>query len=440
MNDFTQGFGTGAVPHQPDARDWQIGLLPGVAGVALNDLAEEIDHTQFVWSIENQGPLPACQSYSVAMEQSAYEKMEGDVLRFDGAKIYWDNGGNGKDGIPSARVLKYAVDSGLPILGAQQARKLQSYAFTQSVEDIHRALCAGHLVVVAALLPADWWKGDCESMVMTGAYHQFLICKSNRVARRFGIANSWGRSWGRGGFGSIVWDYFTQQNNQNGYFYAYTTIDVIEHGAQPINAPVIVGYTDMNGNPISHYTPGFPFHIVGNGFGSDAGWARLGTLDLKILGWSDREVACTLSDSDSLKPFYGKASAVSLGVKSFPGTVSGPPLTLDMYVPLPLPTPTPKPDPVKITRIRMKVSMTRKLPLLGGGGVIIITVTNELTGALLERVPLRMTLNGRDYGTHLTSRVGTASFAITKEQFHGVAIVSVDDPHYQKLSSPITLG
>jgi hypothetical protein len=238
LHAFTKGYGTGAVPRLPDARDFDLGKLPSVTGA----VPDEVNLSQYCWVILNQGSLPACVAYSIAQMQSTYEFMdEKETLTFDGSRIYYENGGDGLNGIPTARVLKYGVDKGLPILASTQGRRLQSYAYTLSPDVVCQALAAKRLCVVASLLPSDWWDGDCYSMtIVPNTYHQYLITGYNRPRKRFYIANTWGRNWGINGFGSIGWDFLTQQNNQNGYVYFYATTDYLETQPNPVPVPTPV--------------------------------------------------------------------------------------------------------------------------------------------------------------------------------------------------------
>ena len=276
--EITQGFGTGALLHQPDARDYDIARIPEVAAFLAGDLAlpDVVSYRSLIRHVYNQGSLPSCVAHSTAGMQTIYQQMEKDtqIRIYDAEAVYWENGGTGHAGIPTIRVLQYAKDHGLPekMDGATTRRnRIESYAFTTDIDTICAALAAGHLVVFAMLLPVDFRAGDAVSPIRSTSYHQVVAIGYDRIERRLHFLNSWGANFGNGGCGSIPFDYLTADNNQNRYFYAYTTRDVLDANQLPDPTRVIVGIEDLRGNPRRELIERDQFVIRGRGFGSRIG-------------------------------------------------------------------------------------------------------------------------------------------------------------------------
>lgn len=234
-----RGYGTGAKPRQYDARDWKLEKAPSVAQALAAPTPDAVDHSKWCSVVYNQGSVPACVAASICGEQSAYQSMDDNEpgLIFDWNKVYVDCGGNGKNGIYTNVALKYAVDQGLPTISPLTRRKLASYAYTTDIAVICAALAAGHLCVFAWLLPTDFWQGDCGHGQPTNNYHQTVAVGYDRPHATLKFLNSWGKGYGKQGFGTVPFSYLTANGNQSSMFYAYSTADVFEKQT-PAPAPL----------------------------------------------------------------------------------------------------------------------------------------------------------------------------------------------------------
>src|SRR6266496_5541103 len=126
----TKNFGTGALPHPYDTRNYQIERIPEVATITTPPPV--VDYSQYVWTVYNQGPLPACVTFSEAGMLSIYDKWNEKIERaFDPTAVYWELGGDGSHGVSTGAALKYAVDKGFPVANSSQRDPIASYAFTR---------------------------------------------------------------------------------------------------------------------------------------------------------------------------------------------------------------------------------------------------------------------------------------------------------------------
>src|SRR5438477_9240877 len=112
--DFSQ-YGTGALPLAPDWRDFLLHKEPCVAEM-LPQVPDSYSLRQYhVGAAYNQGSEPSCVAFSSCGMESLYEVMERKQwLTFDGHELYRANGGDGRNGVDTRRVLQYMVDTGLP--------------------------------------------------------------------------------------------------------------------------------------------------------------------------------------------------------------------------------------------------------------------------------------------------------------------------------------
>jgi hypothetical protein len=346
--DVTRGYGTGAVPHLHDARDYQISRIPGVASINPEELAGRVSFEKECWHIYNQGVLPSCVSHSQAAAHTTFQRLEGEERIYDATSVYWEVGGDGRRGVPTATVLKYAKQKGFPVAQSSLRNPIAAYAYTRNPIDIAVALSlpVPKLCVFAMLLPSDFRNGVCKSMVRTWSYHQVLAVGydfTDPKERRIIFANSWGREYGLEGFGSVLVDYLVADNYQQGYFYAYTMLDVIDGLVMPPPVAVVAGYQLTTGVPVPIGSEGLPvlqpgqqFVIVGKGFGQKIGTVRLGLDVLRQLSWSDTQIVAVAPESSV--DITGKIEVLPAGTNVW---LSGPQIKVLKRVVVPVPTPDP---------------------------------------------------------------------------------------------------
>lgn len=296
-NKITHNYACGALPLFSDARDFQMEKIPGVAAALAASLPDYVDYSQYISYVYSQGTIPCCVAASTAGLQTLYQKIEGEERIYDFLSVYWEVGGDGRRGVPTRTVLDYAREKGMPVLSTpSQRNRIESYAFTRDLDTVIAALAAGRLPVFAMLLPEDVWEGNSQSMVMTDNYHQVLAVGYDQKARRLYYLNSWGERFGKRGVGSIPFEFLTQVEGQRGYFYAYTTVDVIDAVMKSAPLRVITGYRLENGEPTTVIEQGKPLFIEGKGFGElrqgPVSVAFDGKSPVKIASWTDTLICC----------------------------------------------------------------------------------------------------------------------------------------------------
>ena len=436
MDDVTRGFGTGSLPHQPDARDFDMARLPGVAEMLAGALPSVVDHSAFVYKILNQGSLPSCVAHSSVAAEMLYRNREGGFKdTYDPVKVYYDVGGDGVRGVPSARVLQYAQEQGFPIVSSDKRTRIGSYAFTRDLNVVCAAIAAGHVCVIAMMLPTDWWKGDSAGGSYTTNYHQVLVSGYDRREDPLGRLrgpNSWGTSFGVNGFYSVPSAFLLQNNNQGGAFYSYTTVDFLDGGAAPDPVRVIVGIETLAGVPINRITSGDRYLIRGKGFGAKAGQVLEGSVATGMRNataidlWSDTEIRVT---AGKFTADFDNGNITVLG----PATTAQDTFILTREnvqfrsgAVIPIPSPTPKPA---ISEYRSTTST-----LIGSIGVaenreIEIVFDSSSTANFLNR-PMRAFWGTQEMtivGKLLPNRLRVRLPSILVSQSLPVAIVMQDD-------------
>lgn len=239
------GHGTGALYREPDARDWQLILLPEVQA-ALPELPGSfmVLPMAAVQVKYNQGARPSCVSESECGAKSIEDFQDTSIWnRYDATELYRACGGNGMNGIFTDAALRYAVGTGLLVAGSQRRFKLASYLFAPQVAGDFRRTLAAALVasgpcVVAMLLPSIFGWNSGESP--TSGYHQMCLVGYEGLGDGdYAVfLNSWGEGWGNQGFCRIAWRYLEMNGNfQNRYVYAYRMVDFIDKGTIPVPTP-----------------------------------------------------------------------------------------------------------------------------------------------------------------------------------------------------------
>src|SRR6266542_4220868 len=234
--------GTGALPLYPDPRDYEMSRIPEVRAMLEVGAPASYDLIPYVKGVYDQGQTAACVAFSTAGMKSIEDMLEHSAWNtYDAPALYAANGGTGQNGVDTRRVLQYAQDTGLLVLGATARYRIGSYAFAPRVagqfeDTLKAAVAANRPCLLALLLPQNF--GWDSSGGITQSYHQIGVCGYD--ATNVIILNSWGSWWGKNGLGRIPWSYLTQQNFQNGYVYGYTVIDALDGDLQPpINKPPV---------------------------------------------------------------------------------------------------------------------------------------------------------------------------------------------------------
>ena len=265
------GFGTGALPLLPDARDYPMERLPSVADMLQVGFPASYDLSGLVEQVYNQGALPSCVAHSTCGMKSLEDKIDRKVWNvYDAVALYQENGGNGSNGVDTRGVLQDAQANGVPLLSGGGRNRIGSYAFAPQIEGqfeatLKAAVAANEPCVLAVLLPTQF--GWDFGGAITQAYHQMCLCGYDDTWAIF--LNSWGPSFGQNGFCRLPWSYITQNNFQQLYAYAYTAIDALgpPPPPPPPPPPVSITVTGYGGTAVTaSVNANASFSILGSGF------------------------------------------------------------------------------------------------------------------------------------------------------------------------------
>ncbi len=232
--------GTGAVRHDHKLEDYAMHRIPGVAAWILTGVPDCTDLRGNVKQVYNQGPIPACVMYSLALMKSIEGALDRHAwFTYDPLAAYHEIGGDDKAGVPTRAALEYVQAKGMPVLNFGRRDRIGSYAFApqepaEFVATLKAALAAGQPCVIAARLPARF--GWDSSGPATEAYHQMCLVGYNSGSTPLGnaiIGNSWGPDWGRAGFGQLSWEYLLSDDFHHKDVYAYTCVDFIDASLKP---------------------------------------------------------------------------------------------------------------------------------------------------------------------------------------------------------------
>lgn len=240
-----EGHGTGAQKLLPDWRDFQVVRHPGIAA-ALSSFPDTYSLRQYqTGPALDQGQTGACVAASSSHVQALYEQMERKQwITFDWATLYAENGGSGDSGVNSRDVLQDMQTRGCPVLSSSDRYEISAYAFVDfsnfdlAIQTVKAAIFAKHPLVLAMLLPSDFMNGmtaGAAGSVVTSGYHQVML--GEYTSDRFGFLNSWGPFYGVNGWGSVPTEYL-RRREQNGYLYAFTTLDAVDPVPAPLPTPV----------------------------------------------------------------------------------------------------------------------------------------------------------------------------------------------------------
>lgn len=330
----------------------------------------------FIKGCYNQGSLPSCVAHSSAGMQSINEQMErGQWIIMDAVKAYYDNGGNGSNGVPTQAVLSYMQGSGMPVVGSSLRYKLSTYAFCQpmqpaGIEALKAAISTGHPCVLAMLLPSDFMNGMTagQGSVNRVAYHQ--VCCVGYTPERVTFLNSWGPGYGQNGLGSVPWSYLARPEQAN-YVYAYTEVDSPDDDIPPPPPPppppvdfTITGYQGAAA-VVQQFSGGGPLTISGTGLNDGALQILFGSSQLPVGLRSDTSVLVTLPAVEV--PICGQIKVQRGAV-----AVTGPLLVVT-------PNGAPPPPPPPVGDLQVSITISKRQTVVG----IYVTV-HDGTGGLVD--------------------------------------------------------
>src|SRR5579859_617499 len=250
--------GTGAIPLSPDSR---LKTMASFVPIETEVPSPQADLSKFVKDAYDQGVKDACVAYSIAGMQSTFQAIRNSKwLTFDAEALYCDNGGIGTNGISTLEALAWDKTNGLTDSTSKSTDKIVDFGFADpttvdGISSIKSAISAKHPCVLALLLPSDFndhfgGSGDCKGTI-TSDYHQ--VCPVGYDEERLTFLNSWGKSWGKNGIGTIAWS-FLKDPSQAGSAYAYTVTYDPQPNAKPfylkdwtdsaVVPPMKVGWSD----------------------------------------------------------------------------------------------------------------------------------------------------------------------------------------------------
>ena len=155
----------------------------------------------------DQGKLPACYAYSIAM---AIETEENGQVKLDPFKFYKETVADGRQP-HMVTALKYAKEKGVPIEGSKERFKIRSYRYVQralhpNIENIHSCIQDGKAVLISIDIgnTIDFKKLTVDGVVQP-RYKQMHALLGVDTVGLSGIvfANTWGEDYGRSGYGLV---------------------------------------------------------------------------------------------------------------------------------------------------------------------------------------------------------------------------------------------
>ena len=234
------GRNYGWKPDIPDVRDHLF-----VAQRAFSDLPMAVDLRQFCSPVEDQGSLGSCTGNAIAGALEYLDRKAGHPIDVSRLYIYYqerkiegtlkqDAGAMIRDGIKACAAVGVPMESLWPYIVAKFSskppkaadtdaaqHKITAYRRVTSLDDVLHCLADGNPVVFGFSVYESF-----ESVVVekTGIVpmpskterllggHAVLAVGYDQATQRLIVRNSWGSSWGQGGYFTLPYGYVTNRN------------------------------------------------------------------------------------------------------------------------------------------------------------------------------------------------------------------------------------
>ncbi len=206
---------TGAIKDQFDSRDYRIGDYL----TSTEELPKKIDWSGEMLPVRDQGNEPACVAFAAAAVKES-EEHEGQLSpRFLYERIKQPQGGAfprdvvkilQKEGVPPESCYPYVPNRETKPcpnwLEFAIPNRIKGYARLNTIDEMKRCLYESGSFI-AAFYINDSWVNPENGIVRAGGNitggHAVAICGYDEDKQLLKFKNSWGETWGAGGYGFI---------------------------------------------------------------------------------------------------------------------------------------------------------------------------------------------------------------------------------------------
>jgi C1A family cysteine protease len=237
-------YALGCIKDTVDSRDRPLTRLPKALKVVL---PPKVDYTPKMSPVSDQGQEGTCVGFAVVDGMKEYqEKLEWkklvqlsvryvyeearklDIFKSDeGTTIRNAMKVLNKQGVPPQSCWKYKVhQTDAPCPNADELAKpyrIQSYAYLTTLDEMRESLFVnGPFVAGVSVYDKAWTAAEKSGVVPMPAKddeqvggHAICVVGYDDKAQLFKFKNSWGKSWGKKGYGFLPYEYLKQYSMDN---------------------------------------------------------------------------------------------------------------------------------------------------------------------------------------------------------------------------------
>jgi C1A family cysteine protease len=237
-------YALGCHKDEPDSRDRPLTRLPKVLKVVL---PKKVDYTSKMSPVSDQGQEGTCVGFAVVDGMKEYqEKLEWKKLvqlsvRYlyaearkldrwkseEGTTVRSAMKALNKKGVPPQSCWKYkAQEPGKPCPNADELAKpyrIQSYAYLETPDEMRESLFVNGPFVAGVFVFEKAWNAAEKTGVIpmpekddpeVGG-HAICVVGYDDKKKLFKFKNSWGKSWGKKGYGFLPYEYLAKHSMDN---------------------------------------------------------------------------------------------------------------------------------------------------------------------------------------------------------------------------------